>query len=370
MKEIEKVIEAYDQTNWDQEQAALGTVVKVEESAYRRVGARLYVTSSGNWVGGISGGCLEGDALKRARMAIEKNHSSIVVYDTLDDDSHQIGVGLGCNGRIEVMFTPISKANRPNPIEFLRSITSTRRTEVLLQVLRQEGEGQNLMGRFFPEHHKEELAEAAGVSMADLEHAIAAAREKGRSSVFVFSSPEGQESEVLVELIRPKVKLVCAGDNYDVNAFVQIASELGWEVHIAGKLHKLDRRVFHLAESVCSYAEMENIPTDEHTAVVLMSHDYKIDLSLLKKLPGKAIPYIGMLGPRKRLIKMQQELIEEGQDLDLMRMVNLYSPTGLDIGAESPEEIALSMAAEIIAVLRGREGSFLRKREGPIHERD
>jgi xanthine/CO dehydrogenase XdhC/CoxF family maturation factor len=370
MKEIEKVIEAYDQTHWDQEQAALGTVVKVEESAYRRVGARLYVTSSGNWVGGISGGCLEGDALKRARMAIERKKSSIVVYDTLDDDSHQIGVGLGCNGRIEVMFTPVSGDDENNPIEFLRSITSTRRTAVLLQILRQEGRDESLMGRFFPEDQQDDLARATGISVSELDKAVGKTREKGKSQVFVLPNAAGQEYEILVELIRPKVKLICAGDNYDVNAFVRIATELGWEVHVAGKLRKLDRTVFGLAHSVCSYADLDQIPIDDHTAVVLMSHDYKIDLSLIQKFAGKAIPYLGMLGPRKRLIKMQKELKGEGQDIDLTKMVNLYSPTGLDIGAESPEEIALSIVAEIIAVLRGREGYFLRNRQGPIHERD
>ncbi|MBT8219009.1 MAG: XdhC family protein, partial [Bacteroidia bacterium] len=150
MKEIEKIIQAYDQIHWDKEKAALGTVVKVEESAYRRIGARMLVSSLGHWVGGISGGCLEGDALKRAQIAINKNQSSIVVYDTMDDDSHQIGVGLGCNGRIEVLFTPINRGDPKNPIEYLRSITATRKTRILLQVLSNDAIKNDMLGSFFP----------------------------------------------------------------------------------------------------------------------------------------------------------------------------------------------------------------------------
>ncbi|MGB1242746.1 MAG: XdhC family protein, partial [Chitinophagales bacterium] len=134
MKEIEKIIEAYQHIDWTQEKVALGTVVKVEGSAYRRIGARMFVSNNGQWVGGISGGCLEGDALKRAKIAIMKNKSSIVVYDTSEDDPHQIGVGLGCNGRIEVLFTPINHTNKDNQIEFLKNIPQKRIATILLQI--------------------------------------------------------------------------------------------------------------------------------------------------------------------------------------------------------------------------------------------
>ena len=107
MKEIRSIIAAYDALDKQVTNAALATVVRVEGSSYRRTGARMLVMDNGNWVGGISGGCLEGDALKRARLAITKSVSTLVTYDTTEDDSHQIGVGLGCNGIIDVLFTPL-----------------------------------------------------------------------------------------------------------------------------------------------------------------------------------------------------------------------------------------------------------------------
>ncbi len=369
MKEIEKIIKAYEATDWTMERAALGTVVKVEESSYRRIGARMYVSSIGNWTGGISGGCLEGDALKRAQIAINKNESSIVVYDTMDDDSHQIGVGLGCNGRIEVMFTPINPEDKSNPVEFLKSIVSTRETHALLQILN-SSTSENLVGRFFPQAKIGDLSNLIGVQKATIENAILEARRKRKSRTFQIKNESGKEFEILVELIHPKIKVICIGDNYDVNAFVSIVHELGWEIHVCGKTRKLSRDIFQISKSVSELDGAGELPVDEHTAVILMSHDYKTDFNLLQVFINKDLPYIGLLGPRKRMLKMQAELEEDGHHIDLENRLNLHAPVGLDIGAESPEEIALSIAAEVVATIRGRDGRGLRKRQGPIHERD
>lgn len=376
MKEIEKIIKAYSATNWEEEKAALGTVVKVEESAYRRIGARMYVSSKGDWTGGISGGCLEGDALKRAQIAINKNQSSIVVYDTMDDDSHQIGVGLGCNGLIEVMFTPIDPSDASNPIEFLKTITDTRETEALLQILnndRQEADKagrDSLIGKFYPYSKLNDLIQTTGISREDIDTSISEAKRKRKSRVFNLSNRSEEKFEILVELIRPKIKVICIGDNYDVNAFVSIVHEMGWEIHVAGKLRKLSKELFSMTTTTCEYNDVPKITIDEHTAVVLMSHDYKTDYNLLQHFIKHDVPYIGLLGPKKRMIKMQNELADEGKKINLESMPNLFSPVGLDIGAESPEEISLSIASEIITTLRRREGTSLRKRLGPIHERD
>ncbi len=369
MKEIEKIVDRYQQINWQEEQVALGTVVKVEGSAYRRIGARMFVSNNGQWVGGISGGCLEGDALKRAQIAIMKNESSIVVYDTTEDDPHQIGVGLGCNGRIEVLLTPIDHTNKNNQIQFLQQIIDQRDSTILLQVLNIKKGQSSLRGAFYTQDNLNDLASAIEVDLVEIKEKIKRVFYKRKSKVFTLINSEGQEYEILFELIRPKIKLVCIGDNYDVNAFMGIATELGWEIHVAGKPRKLSRSVYQAAKKTYSIQEAKSIKMDEYTAVVLMSHDYKTDLALLQEYIKIDIPYIGLLGPKKRLLKMQDELAENDTEVNLEQLPNLYAPIGLDIGAESPEEIALSIAAEIIAVFREREGYFLRKRTGTIHER-
>src|SRR5882757_1075035 len=112
MKEIKAIIKAYDEADKTAVKLALATVVRVEGSSYRRTGARMLVMDNGVWIGGISGGCLEGDALKRSRLAIKNSRSTLITYDTTEDDAYQIGVGLGCNGIIDVLFTPLNFQNQ------------------------------------------------------------------------------------------------------------------------------------------------------------------------------------------------------------------------------------------------------------------
>ncbi|MDP5141110.1 MAG: XdhC family protein, partial [Spirosomaceae bacterium] len=145
MKEIRTIIAAYDAADSSETQVALATVVRVEGSSYRRTGARMLVQDNGIWTGGISGGCLEGDALKQARMAIFKATPTLITYDTTQDDEHQIGVGLGCNGIIDVLFTPIDFSDLNNPVEILkRCANSPRKTHILLTATAINGEIEGL----------------------------------------------------------------------------------------------------------------------------------------------------------------------------------------------------------------------------------
>ncbi len=369
MKEIRNIIKTYDQIDWTKEQAALATVVTVEESAYRRIGARMLVKSSGVWIGGISGGCLEGDALKRANVAIFKKEPSIVVYDTMDDDDHQVGVGLGCNGRIEVLFTPINPNDKHNPIERLKTIQQKRTPSIFYQVIGLENKDIQKMGLFANEDNLDVFVNTLSISKDELIEKTALVHERKKSKVFDFETKTGQPITVLIEFIRPELKLIIVGDNYDVNAFAGISNELGWELNVVGLHRKISKSIFSLAKQVLTYEEAKNLVVDEYTAVVLMSHDYKWDMEMLQLFLGQNPPYMGMLGPKKRMLKMQQELQDNQVDINLENLNFFFSPIGLDIGAESPEEIALSIAAEIIAYFRNRTGAFLKFRLGTIHER-
>ena len=107
MKELDKIIKAYKSTDFSKHRAALATVIKVTGSSYRSPGARMYITDDGRWVGSISGGCLEGDALRKARKIMENGKANMVTYDTMDDENNELGVGLGCNGIIHVLLEPV-----------------------------------------------------------------------------------------------------------------------------------------------------------------------------------------------------------------------------------------------------------------------
>src|SRR5579872_1607781 len=122
MKEIRSIVDAWRTIDLRTTQAALATVVRVEGSAYRRAGARMLVLDNGTYLGGISGGCLEGDALRRARKGIALGRSSVITYDTMQDDDYQIGVGLGCQGIIDVLFTPLRPDDGVCPLQLLSGV--------------------------------------------------------------------------------------------------------------------------------------------------------------------------------------------------------------------------------------------------------
>src|SRR5258707_10445441 len=132
MKELRSIVQAYHSIDFPQTQAALATVVRVEGSSYRRAGARMLVLDDGTYLGGISGGCLEGDALRRAQKGILLNRPSVITYDTTQDDDYQVGVGLGCNGIIDVLFTPLDPSFSGNPVRLLSGLTDIREPAIIV----------------------------------------------------------------------------------------------------------------------------------------------------------------------------------------------------------------------------------------------
>lgn len=360
MKEIRRIVEAYYRADHDKVSCALAVVIDVEGSAYRRIGARMLVMSDGSWIGGISGGCLEGDALRRAQYAIFKKEPSITTYDTRNDDENQIGVGLGCNGRIDVLFLPVDPSAPDNPIIQLQQIMDSRDENILLTVCQSEGIDFPLG---YCENYK---ADRTKLNLNQEALSLIPELKKRRKSKVV----DIEDKRILIEYLPPQLRLIVVGDNYDINTMVTIASEVGWSVTIVGNIKKLDKSICQLAEQIMAYDEVNRIPLDKHTAIVIMSHDYKKDLEALTYFSAWHTSYMGLLGPRKRLDKMIDELKEAGVDTTFRDSPSFFSPLGIDIGAESPEEIAHAAIAEIIAYYKNRTTHSLKFREGPIHERE
>ena len=362
MLEIRNIISEYDSIDHSSLKVALASVVSVEASAYRRIGARMLVKSNGLWTGGISGGCLEGDALKKSLNAIYKNESSIIVYDTMEDDASQIGVGLGCNGRIEVLLTPIDPKDPNNEIEVLRSILNYEKPSIIAKVISKDSK--DLATSQLLDYEGADFS-FLDIEKSQLENAIQTTIQKKSPRIFDLPTKQG-ELKVLLEFIRPETRIIIVGDNYDVNAMANVALSLGWEIWVVGRMKKLAKELVKRVHKVIPFEEFEHVQTHEYSAVVLMSHDYKWDLTILQHFIKTQPSYIGVLGPKKRFEKMDREL----DHLQLEEIHYIHSPTGLEIGAESPEEISLSIAAEIIAVFRNKKGTFLKYKKSPIHDRE
>jgi len=373
MKEIKAIIAAYDNIKDTTTQAALATVVRVEGSSYRRTGARMLVMDDGVWVGGISGGCLEGDALKRARLAIAKSESSLITYDTTEDDAYQIGVGLGCNGIIDVLFTPLDFHDGNNPVEVLRScVYGARQTNILITVTGLEGDWAKVKaGGVIRYDGPQKLAVFDDAEVLEhLAKKIAAQSENNKSAPVQLELGNNKKLLVFVEILLPEINLVLMGHQYDVYPLARLAKEMGCYVTMVSNPLKVNSKLTGTVDAILGYDQFNDALIDDHTAAVLMAHDYKTDKQNLIKALHTGVSYIGMLGPRVRSEKMFRELAQEGRPVSDERMECIYSPAGLDIGALTPEEIALSIIAEIKTVFSKREGGFLKRRHAPIHERN
>ena len=365
VKEIRSIVGAYEEAKQAGEKMVLATVVNVEESSYRRIGARMLIRSSGIWTGGISGGCLEGDALRRAHQVIFRNQATLAVYDLLEDDPDQIGVGLGCNGRIEVLLTPVNPDDPDNAIEQLKKIIHSSGPSVMLQVIGSERD-HRLLGRTHLIHPLSGNIEFLGIGTQDLSEALSAVLEKRTTRIYPFTIPGQGTLKVLIEFIRPETQLIIVGDNYDINAMTNLASDLGWKLTLIGKKRKLTSDTLDKLASVITVDQAAALDVNEYTAVVLMSHDLKTDTELLPLFIAKKPAYLGILGPKTRLKKLLTDLESEAGS----PTVTIHGPAGLDLGSETPEEIALSILAEILVVFRQKEGLPLFKKEGSIHDRD
>jgi xanthine dehydrogenase accessory factor len=176
-----------------------------------------------------------------------------------------------------------------------------------------------------------------------------------------------------IEFLQPPVSLVIIGAGNDAIPMVNIANEIGWEPSVVDgrNTHAKPERFVSACQVLVSKPEnvLEKIFIDEHTVFVLMTHNYNYDLAMLKALLEKNAKYIGVLGPKKKLDKMLDELKEQGIEITPEQLDSIYGPVGLEIGAETAEEIALSIIAEIKAFFAGKKGTSLRENTDFIHPR-
>jgi xanthine dehydrogenase accessory factor len=374
MKEIKEIIAAYEEATKAHKKTALATVVHVEGSSYRRPGARMLVTEDGQLTGAISGGCLEGDALRKARLVINQHQSLLVTYDTMDDDDAKLGVGLGCNGIIHILIEPIADHDSNNPLLKLKEFLAQRQEAVLVTLfcladrhapqpgtcLLVKGSGK-VMGRFKGNSFEDQLIREAQKALKD---------KTSRVKNYVV---EDQKLTTFIEFLQPAVSLVILGAGNDVIPLVQMAGILGWETTVVdGRPHLATAERFPTADRVLVAKPkqvLSQITIDAQTVFVLMTHNYNYDWAILKELLQKETSYIGVLGPKKKMDRMLDDLKDSGNIPTSTQIAMIFGPLGLDIGAETSEEIALSVLAEIKAILSKRTGKFLRDKKDTIHPR-
>ena len=301
-------------------QAALATVCEVRGSAYRRPGARMLLCSDGQSVGVINGGCLDADLWRRAREAMASGQAQCACYDTTSSEDIVWGLGLGCRGVVKILIEPVVD------LDWLRDDAT------IAAVFEGETPGTIVLDA-------ESSTRTAGI-------------ENGSAWIETFRSP-------------PPLWIFGAGA--DAVPLAQMAQTLGWNVSVIDpRAPHSDRRPF-LPSRYLPPEQTGELPMPPRAACVLMTHNFLHDADILRALLPSPSFYIGVLGPKRRTEELLAFLQKQGFVPTPEQLAKLHAPIGLDIGAETPEEIALSILAELRAVATGRGGGFLRSREVAIH---
>ena len=370
MKEIDDIIAAYGEAQANGIRAALATVVKVEGSSYRQPGARMLVTEDGRLTGAISGGCLEGDALRKALLAIHQQQNKLITYDTSEAGNVEFGVQLGCNGIVHILFEYIDPQESRNPITLLKALQEERRETVVVTLF--STKHRHLQQGTLLVADRGNLPavianQAYGTALAD---AAAAVLESHNSTLLKFEA-DGRAQEALVEFRPPAIRLYIVGAGNDAKPLVDMAAVLGWETTVIdGRATHATAQRFPKAGAVKLATPdrvLDGVTADRFTAFVLMTHNYHYDLAVLQQLVTTDTRYIGSLGPKTKLQRMFDELDTVGNPLTEDQKARIYGPVGLDIGGETSDEIALAILAEIRAVLNNRPGGSLRLLQTKIH---
>ena len=372
MRELTEILDAIDRFAAAGEPMALATIVGVRGSTYRRQGARLLLTRSQEMVGNISGGCLEGDVMVVADEVMTSGQARLVTYDLTADDDVVWGLGLGCNGAVDIFVEPVDPSAEIF-ILYRKAIAEEQALAVVtvLSGAAPAGPGPFAQPRLAMWADGARIGTLGDATMDDrAARAGTAAIQEGASRILSLPGSAGAV-QAFVEVLRPPIRLVVCGAGHDAVPVVQLAAQMGWRVVVVDSRERfLTRDRFPAARQFIKAdptSAADRVPMDDRTYVVIMTHNYLHDRDLLRGFLRTGAGYLGMLGPRIRTEKILDELRRDGVTVSDRDHGRIFGPLGLDIGGETPEEIALAIVGEIQAVESGRRGGFLRERRGPIH---
>jgi xanthine dehydrogenase accessory factor len=330
------------------EPLVLATVYETAGSTYSKAGQRILLAANGEYRGLVSGGCLEGDLAERARSVIAAAEAAAVTYDLRDSADDLWGLGVGCNGLLRVFLQPLLTANDYQPFGAIAERLAGTQLAGVATVIESDRDDLGV-GATVVAGEAGEQAFGAGADTALL-------RAAGRAALQATTARLVTEHgcRILYAPLHAIPKLLVLGGGLDAIPLVGMAAELGWFVTVA------DHRPGYLARGGFERAERTvlvepgklaaALPLRGFDAIVVMSHHLATDRSYLAELAGVDTRYLGVLGPRARRDRLLAELADSAPQLG----ERLKGPVGLDIGADSPESIALSILAELQSTLSTR----------------
>ena len=312
----------------------LASVVSLDGSSYRRPGVRMSVQENGKMIGAVSGGCVEKEILRQAQHVFKTNSSILMEYDGR--------YRLGCEGILYILIEPFHLSN--TFFDAFEKQCSSRKSF--------------LINSYFSKETTERAQGSTCFHFGDQELSVSKLK------------PE-KKLNLLSQTIKPGLKLIIIGCEHDAVQLCKYGSATGWEVEIVAPIDEL-KTIDDFPGAANYYGihekEFSTISIDSQTAVVIMSHSYVRDLKYLSELLGKDVNYIGLLGPSKRREKLLNDLIEKNDLISEDFFDKIYGPAGINIGAETPQEIAISILGEILSVIRNQKPIYLKDKQIGIHQ--
>lgn len=371
--DLQQIIQGFEQIKADRRSAAIATVVKTSGSVYRRPGARMLLTVDQPIIGAISGGCLEADVWERAQPLLHETANPIVItYDTTASQDIVWGLGMGCNGMVQVLLESLHTESANCQLEFITACWQQQQPGAIATVFHVTGSVNAQIGDRI-------LLAADQTTIHGVAEPLLVTRllqdsdrclRSGKSQVVTYQLEQGIV-EALIDVIQPPVSLLIFGAGYDAIPVVQLAKQLGWQVTVIDhrSMYANRDRFPDADQIIVSHADeiLTQLTMTAQAAAVVMTHHYLQDQALLKILLPSEISYLGVLGPKARTQQLLQDLHHHGLRFTESQLQRLYAPIGLDLGAETPDQIALAIVAEIQAVLNQRSGHSLREKAGAIH---
>jgi xanthine/CO dehydrogenase XdhC/CoxF family maturation factor len=339
--------------------AALATITYTRGSTFRRAGTSMLVRGDGRIVCELAGGCPQRDIVFRANEVIATGKTQLVHYNR--DANYDVLIEMGCGGELDVLIEPVLGDHDLAYLDALEYCLGKRRLGSMATVFSHDGAIQPRPRRRIDDTHRtlfDDIGDEALSSLLDEPMNALSARVERRE----LATPHGAVT-ALFERLHPRPALALIGANVGVRAMVDLALTLGWQVTVvdsdAERLLAMALPPQVVARMATPSTICELLKPDEFTAVVVMTHRYELDVEYLNALGDSSPAYVGAIGSRDRARRMNHAL--DGQ------FDQLHVPAGLDIGSDTPQEIALAVLAEIVATFNAREGRRLSVTSGPIH---
>ena len=360
-----EILETIRRVQKSDSQAVIAHIVNVEGSAYRRPGAKMVVFENRVGVGNITAGCLEGEVLDIASKVLETRTPLLQTYDLMQDRDDMWGLGVGCNGIIDILLEQIDSSYQP----ILDAIDQGHPIGVA-----------TILSGDAPLGTKAYYTEDTGFSTSEdipnwlsneLTTILPSLLRKGKSTTMDLETSSGK-ARIFVDIIAPIPQLIVIGTGNDVAPVVDVGKINGFSVSIISfrkgintseKFPNADQFYYSSPTSISSIVELNT-----NTYVVIMTHNFVDDRLALEHLLSTPVNYIGLLGPQNRFEEMLSEFSAEGKDIS-SNFHRIFTPIGLDLGGGSPYQIATSIISEVLSIHNQRSSGHLRDRQGPIHDR-